>query len=234
MRILGLAATATAVLMATATLARADDAVAAKWTSFKPGSTVTVRTVMRTGGDAGDQPPQEMRTTLVSVTDKEYVLKNEVKIGGEWHGQDVTAPRTSVASAEPKEKPPTPEALGEDKLTLDGQEFVCKKSKTVDHDKTTITWTYQDKDVLKSETTGPGDDKSSFAVTAIRKKVKVAGKDLECRETKMTSHTETSDTAITYLENPTVPGGNVRTEMVMRSPGFLTSTVSDVTAFEAK
>jgi hypothetical protein len=234
MRTLRIAAVTTAALLAGAALARADGANGA-WDSFKPGTTVTKRTVSRMGGDAGDQAPQEERQTLVSVNDKEYVLKSEVKIQGEWHGSDVTVPRTSAASAEPTEKTSAPEVLGEDKLTIDGQDFVCKKTKTVSQGATTITWTYQDKDVLKWETTGPGEAKSSFAVTAIRKKVKVGGKDLECRETKTTSHqAEGNETTIVSLDNDTVPGRNVRTEMSLRSPGMFMTTVTEVTAYEVK
>src|SRR5262249_49879521 len=60
--------------------ARRDAPVKDMYSGFKPGSTVTLRTVSRMGGDAGDQPPQESRMTLVNLTDKEVTIKNEMKI----------------------------------------------------------------------------------------------------------------------------------------------------------
>jgi hypothetical protein len=224
-----------AVGLLAAGVARAGDAPAAKdgWTAFKPGSSVTTRTVMRMGGDAGDQPPQESRTTLVSVSDKEYVLRSEVKLAGEWQGKETTVPRAAPESGDAAQSLPA-EAVGEEKLTIDGQEFACKKMKTVSQGTTTINWTYQDKDVLKSESTGPGDRKTTFVVTALRKKVTVAGKELLCRETKSTVKTETSENSSTSVTSESLPGGLVRSETLTRSIGMAISSVTDVIAFEVK
>ena len=230
------AAFVAAIVGSSATLARAEDAPAVKdaWASFKPGSSVTMRSVTRMGGDAGDQPPQESRMTLVSVSDKEYVLKSEAKIQGEWLGQDVTTPRTAAAPVAEPDKTAKPEDLGEDKLTIEGQEYVCKKQKSLANGTTTISWVYKDTEVLKTQSTGPGEAKSTSEVTALRKKLKVAGKDLTCRETKSTSKSETSETTTVWVTSEEVPGFTVRTEMTMRAPGMMMTTVTDVTAFEVK
>jgi hypothetical protein len=227
-----IAAVVAGIAWLAAGVARAGDAPAAKhpYASFKPGSTVTLRSTTRMGGDAGDQPAQEQRMTLVSASEKEYVLKTEILLAGDWHGQDQTVP---IEAGEDGAKG-TPEALGEEKLTLDGQEYVCKKAKTVSRGTTTTTWTYGDSDVLKSESTGPRGAQSSLVVTSLRKKQMVAGKELVCREAKYTAKTESSETTVTSLTNDGVLGHVVRSDTTVRTSGMMMSTASVVTAFETK
>ena len=62
----------------------------------------------------------------------------------------------------------------------------------------------------------------------------LAGKEVSCKETKTTATMAGSETSTVFLSSDAVPGGMVRMEMTMNSSGMNMSTVTEVTAFEAK
>jgi hypothetical protein len=219
-----------------ASAAQAGDVSASKnpWTSFKPGSSVTMRTKITYPKGMPDDPPHEHRMTLVSLNDEEYVLKSETKSEDAWTDLEEKTHSRKPSSDDTDKKPAPAQALGEEKLSVDGAIYVCKKTKTTSNGATEITWVHKQHGELKSETSGPGDKKSTTIVTALAKKVKVAGKEVSCRETKTSSSREGVESTIVILTSDAVPGGTVRVEVSGTRQGVSVNSVTEVTAFEAK
>ncbi len=229
-------------LFGLASAAFSDDAPASKdpWVSFGVGSFVTMKSTSKTAmaiPDAPVMPEQvtEMRTTLVAVTEKEYTLKSELKpAGGEWSGQEMKIPRTTAA------KPAMPdgaksEDLGAETLTIDGTPIPCKKTKVTVDSTVTIAWSSDKYGAVKSETKG-ADSESTMTLTKLAKKVTIAGKEIECREsTSSMKGPGVESTAVTLMSDQ-VPGGMVRSESTSKmTQAQMTSTnVMEVTAFETK
>src|SRR5437762_1934748 len=68
-------------------VARAENAPAWRdpWASFKPGSSATYMTTTKSSmPGARERPAMESRMTLMSVTEKDYVLRSEMKVGDAW------------------------------------------------------------------------------------------------------------------------------------------------------
>jgi hypothetical protein len=235
MRSIRIGAFAAVAAFVVASAAQAEDAPAWKdgWTSFKPGSSVTMKISMKMSMPGmPEQPPTETRQTLVSVTDKEYVVKTETNMMGTWSGQDMTFPRKATGEGMDV-KPPPVEELGEEKVSVEGTDYATKKTKIVSNGATVITWTSKEHGALKVETNGP-DVKSTMVVTALAKKVTVAGKEVACKEMKTTATMAGSETSTVFLSSEAVPGGMVRMETTANNSGMNISTVTEVTAFEAK
>jgi hypothetical protein len=172
--------------------------------------------------------------TLVSVNDEEYVLKSETKLDGEWtNAEERTHSRKPTADDAEKKAAPA-QALGEEKVSIEGTVYVCKKAKTVSNGATEITWVHKQHGELKSETSGPGDKKTTMIVTALAKKVTVAGRRVSCREEKTVSSGEGAETTITILTSDEVPSGNVRVDVHSTGQGVTVNSVIEVTEFKAK
>lgn len=237
MRNLGILFAAAAVLL-TAGAAQAGDVPLPKdtWTSFKPGSSVTIKTSIKTTPHLPEQEGEgELRMTLVSIDDQEYVVKSEKRLDGEWtNGEETTHSRkpSEEEAAETKAAPGQP--MGEEKLSIEGSTYVCKKTKTVSKGATKVAWVHKQQGELKSETTGPGDEKATSSVTALAKKVTIAGKKVSCREEKTVSSHQGIETTIVILTSSEVPSGNVRLDLHATGQGVTVDTVVEVTAFEAK
>jgi hypothetical protein len=188
------------VALVAASAVQAADAPAPgnSWTGFKAGSSVTLRMSIKTTPHVPEQTGEgELRMTLVSVDDEEFVVKSEKRSSdGEWTDDgEKTHSRKPEPDDAPKKTTPA-QALPDEKIYVDGVAHVCKKSKAVSDGVTTITWVHKKHGELKSETTGPGDSKSTRTVTSLAKKVKIAGKEVTCREQKSLSTDERIETTI--------------------------------------
>ena len=217
-----------------ASVAKAEDAPGWKdpWVSFKPGSTATYKTTSTSSvPGAKERPALESRMTLVSVPEKEYVLRSEMKVGEAWTGRDLTIPRKAAKEGV---EPPKVEELGEEKVTVDGTEYACKKTKITILGTTRIAWVHKELGALKSEGPAPGGGTSSMVVTSLSKKFSVGGKDLVCKETTTTMPMAGSESTIVKLANDSVPGAEVRTETNTKRGPMTTTQVKELTAFEAK
>jgi hypothetical protein len=233
-----------AAFAAVAALFAANSAVAADaptwrdpWASFKPGSSVTMKSTTKMSmAGMPEQPGQESRLTLVSVDDKAYVLRTETKMGETWTaaGEDMSVPRKPPTLEGPDGKLPPVEELGEERVSVEGTDHATKKTRVSQSGSTATSWVSKEHGVLKTETSGPGDAKSTMVVTSLSKKVAIAGREVVCRETKSTSSMAGSETTVVFLSSESIPGGTARMEMNMNNPGMTMTTVTEVTAFEAK
>jgi hypothetical protein len=219
--------------------AHAGDAPAPKdsWTSFKAGSSVTLKLSIKTTPQVPELEGQgELRMTLVSIDDEEYVVRSEDRHDGEseWNNvkENTYSRKTAENDAEKKAAPV--QIPGEEKITVEGKAYVCKKMKAVSNGATEITWVSKQHGVLKTETSGPGRKKSTTIVTALTKKVTVAGKKVSCREETSTSNDEGMESTIVKLTSDEVPGGLVRLEVSGKKQEMRVDSVTEVTAFEAK
>ena len=231
MRIRSFAA-ALAAVGALSVPALAADAPKGPWDGYGVGTTVTMKQTMKVSMEGAPETSTQSRTTLVKITDAEYTLKMEQEMGGQWMApMEVPLPRkaTAVAGEAPK-----PEDHGEEKVTVGGESIACKKTKSVVADTTTITWTNEKYGVVKSESSGAGDIKTTMALTNVAKKVTVAGKEVECREQVVTSKGGGFDSTTTMLFCDKIPGSIARSESNSTSSGMTTNVVAEVTAFEVK
>src|SRR5262245_52761498 len=115
------------------------------WDGFGVGSFVHQKSTSTTTGPGMENvPPQvtEMKQTLVKVTDDAYTVKNETKMGEEWQGMEIPFPRKGTG-AEQDTKGPKPEDLGEEKVSVDGTDITCKKTRLVADGATTTSWTHE-------------------------------------------------------------------------------------------
>jgi len=234
---------ASVAVLALASTAFAGDAVPARdgWSSYGVGTTVTMKTTSKTTmamEGAPEMPEQvnESRMTLTAVTEKEYTLKSEAKVGEEWMGQEVKLPRMAGGVVKPPEGWKV-EDLGDESVTVEGTAIACKKTKmTMGADlNVTTSWTNEKYGVVKSEWKGAAGEGSSV-LTKLSKKATVVGKELDCRETTTTSKVAGSETTMVMLQSDKVPGTTVRMETTTKMPqAQMTSTsVTEVVAFEIK
>ena len=228
-------------VLALAATAFAGDAKPAKdgWSSYGVGTTVTMKTTTKMtmameGAPAMPEQVTESRITLTALTEKEYTLKSEAKVGEEWMGQDVKVPRTATGDVKPPEGAKV-EELGDESVTVDGTAVACKKQKMTFADNVTTTWTSEKHGVVKSEWKGAASEGSSV-LTKLSKKATVAGKEVDCREMTTTSKTAGSETTMMMLQSDQVPGMTVRMETTTKMPEaqMTTTSVTEVVAFEIK
>jgi hypothetical protein len=244
MRAVWIWAFAAVAALVASSAARGEDAAAAKdtkdgWTSFKAGSSVTLKLWVKTTPEVPELGGKgELRKTLVSIDDEWYVVASEKRSDpdGEWSEREERSySRKPEDDDEEKEKKPAPaQALGEEKITLEGTAYVCKKMKATEDGATEITWVHKQHGVLKTERSGPGNKKSTTIVTALAKKVTVAGKKISCREEKTTSNQDGMESTIVQQMSDEVPGGLVRLEVHGKQQQVSVDSVTEVTAFEAK
>jgi hypothetical protein len=228
-------------VLALAAVAQAADAPPAGdgWSSYGVGTTVhtksTTKTTMATpGAPAMPEQVTENRTTLVAVTEKEYTLKSEAKLGEEWSAQEIKLPRIAAGEAKPPEGAKV-EELGNEAVTVEGASIPCKKTRTTLGANVTTTWTSEKHGLVKSEGKGPGSDYSSV-LTKLSTKATAGGKELDCREMTTTAKAEGSESTIVMLTSDQIPGKTVRMESTTKIPqAQMTSTmVMEVVAFEIK
>src|SRR5438105_3762080 len=203
---------AVAALVA-ASAAQAADSPSSKdsWTSFKPGSSATLKTWIKTTPEVPRLMGKgELRMTLVSISDEEYVVKSEKRSdsGGEWTDSEENTHSRKPTADDAEEAAPA-QALGEEKISIEGTAYVCKRAKTISNGATEITWVHKQHGKLKSERSGPGDKKSTTIVTALAKIVTVAEKKVSCREEKTSSSDAGIESTIVQVTSDAVPGGLV-------------------------
>src|SRR5262245_43346529 len=119
-----------ALVLASSPATAAEDAkVKVGWEGFGVGSYVHQKTTTKLSGPGmPEMPPQttETKITLVKVTDDAFTVKSEAKSGEmDWQGTEVAIPRKGTGVEGKDEKP---EDLGEEKVTVEGTEIVCKKT----------------------------------------------------------------------------------------------------------
>ena len=230
---LALASVALCVLASSALAA--PPAVKGAWEGYGAGSWVASKTTtkMEAGGMAMPAQETESRQTLVKVTDDEWTVKNETKVGEDWtNAVEFKIPRKAPAGTE--KDAPKPEDLGNENVAVEGKDYACKKQRSVVTGTTTTTWTNEQHGVLKYESEGNGAS-SSMIVTTLSKKAKVGDKEFVCKETKIVSKMPgAGDTTMVSLSSEDVPMQVVRTEVNNASPQMKMSSVTEVTGWEKK
>jgi hypothetical protein len=207
------------------------------WEGFGPGSytlhKMTTKTEMP--GAAVPEQAMEMRQTLVRVTETDWVVKTETKIGGQWMpGNEMTIPRkapTDIPGVKPEGQ--KPEELGTEELTIEGKKYSTKKTRLSVAGGTVTSWTSAEEGTLKTETAAGGNT-STMEVTALAKKVQAAGREFTCREMKMTASASGSKTTTTMLMSSEVPMGIVRSETTNDMGAMKMKQVMELMSFEKK
>jgi hypothetical protein len=206
------ARTALAVAVSCALLcatAAAADLLRDPWAGFAPGSFVHQRTTTRTSVANRGDSATESRTTLVAADGPKVRLKSEFRVAdGTWQAQEITIDPGAQGAVEA----PRPEPLGEEKVTVDGRELVCRKQRTVAAGVTTVSWVHPDLGVVRSESRSEGAGRTDVVLEKLAEKVRAGKDDVECRRVRTitTSAVGTSETAM-WL-SPAVPGGVARSE----------------------
>jgi hypothetical protein len=201
------AAAVTCVLLAAA--AAAADLLREPWAGFAPGSFVHQKTTAKTSVASRGDTVTESRTTLVAADGAKVTLKSEFRVAdGAWQGHEMTidpAVKGEVAA-------PRPEALGDEKLTVDGREVVCRKQRTVAEGITTVSWTHADLGLVRSESRSEGGGRTDTILEKLAEKVRAGTGDVECRRMRTITTSEVGTSETTMWLSPAVPGGVARSE----------------------
>jgi hypothetical protein len=223
---------AAVVLGLAATSSAGETPIKGPWDGFGVGSWVTSKDSTAMAG----MPAQstETKQTLVKVTDAEYVISMEMKMGDmAMPAQEVKIPR--IATGSPTTDPKAVvEDLGKEKVTVDGSDYECVKKKTTLDGNATTTWTHDKHGVLKFEGSTANGGTTAMVVVKLSAKTTVAGKELECRQTKTSVKMMGADIETMAFECDGVPGRATKSEMTMKQAGMETKRTSEVIAFEAK
>lgn len=227
-------------VLAFASTALAGDTVVAKdgWSSYGVGTTVTMKMTRKTiteteGASPVPEQVSESRMTLVKLTDKEYTLKRDTKVGEEWIGMETASPRMATEVKHPEGT--KVEELGTESVTVDGTVLTCKKQRAMLGAGVTTTWTNDKHDVVKSESKSDGSE-STMVLTKLSKKHTVAGKELDCREMTTTVKYPGTEMTVVSLLSDQIPGFTVRSDSVTKMPQAMTTstTIYELVSFEIK
>lgn len=227
-------ATAFLAALAVAAPALAGDAAVSKgpWDGFGEGSWVLQKMSAKVEMPGMDAPSNESvtRQTLVKVTDKAYTVKSEQKVGEEWMGSEMELPRTAATGATTE---PTPEELGAEKVSVDGEELPCRKRKVVAAGTETISWVHESKGTLKWTSKGPAGE-GTFQVLSFKEKLTVKGKEVVCTKSTTVMKGTQGDSTTTMWSSDAVPGGLVKMETASAMAGMKSTSVVEVTDFEKR
>jgi hypothetical protein len=214
---------------------RAGDTNPERWTKFKPGSFVKIKTTAKL---SGEEMVEESKFTVTEVTADYYALKIETSMGG--NALPVTDVKYPVGPTAAPEL--TWEEKGAEELEIDGQKVKCsvRLGTSADKKSTRTVWTAEIGGApmaVKSEEKQvvPGGARSeSMVVTKLAETVKVNGKDVSCWVKTVILDVEGQKAESTVWESRDVPGLTVKSEQKTTS-GTLTMTTSrEVVEFEAK
>jgi len=249
----GIVVGVTVVSLAAAAWAGDPPAVKMPWDGFGADSYVQYKatTKVTMPGQAMPEQVTETKETLVKVTDEAFTVRYETKAPTGWtKTAEIQIPRKISKLPMPTGDEPkaATEDLGTEKVTVEGKEIECKKVRVkVAGASTTTTWTSETHGVLKFETEyeiGGVKTSSSRVVTALAKKVTIAGKEISCRESKTVMKSSApagtpagmggSETTMVELESDAVPGHKVREETSSATGPMTNVSVREVVAFEAK
>jgi hypothetical protein len=214
-----------------------EEKIKGPWDGLGVGSFVHQKTSSKTaGGGMPDMPAQvtESKQTLIKITDDVYTVKNETKMGDDWQGMEIPWPRKAPVGPGVDVKEPKVEELGTEKVSVDGTDVSCKKTKTTVEGMTTTAWTNEKYGVVKSESSGSGTT-MEMALTKLSAKAKIGAVEVEYREMTSTTKTGALDMKTKIWLSDAVPGGMLRTESTTAMPGGMTTTsVTETIAFEKK
>jgi hypothetical protein len=195
------------------------------WEGLAPGSFVHLRITSSFTDPGVTIAPTtvELKHTLLETTNEGWGVKVETKDskGERWL---VTEPRRFVrAPPDIHHSGAKLETLGTETITIEGVAYECVKRKSVVRTEA-FSWTHEKHGVLKSESGG-----KTMLVTRLSVRLAVAGKELECRETRTSSLGGT--VVATALHSAAVPGGVARSQLDSRKDGVGTRQVTEVLAF---
>jgi hypothetical protein len=125
------------------------------------------------------------------------------------------------------------EALGEEKLTVDGRELVCRKQRTVLEGTTTVSWTHGEYGVVRSESR-TGDASTRVSLEKLAVKTKAGAEEVECRQVVTTTTTAVGTSTTTMWVSTAVPGGVVRSETLSSHGGMRLAMVTNTVEFVVK
>lgn len=211
----------------------AGDASPDRWTRFKPGSFVKIKTTAKL---SGEEMVEESKFTVTEITADYYALKIETTMGGNaLPVTDVKFPLGPSAAPEWtwEEKP------GEE-LDIDGQKLKCAVRLGTSSDKksTRTVWTaevgggpLEVKSEAKIVVPGGGRNETML-MSKLSETVKVGGKDVTCWVKSVVLDVEGQKAESMLWESREVPGLTVKSEQKTTS-GTLTMTTSrEVVEFE--
>ncbi|MCE9581904.1 MAG: hypothetical protein K8T20_05235 [Planctomycetes bacterium] len=222
-----------AVLVAGAALA--GDPSPDRWTKFKPGSFVKIKTTAKL---SGEEMVEESKYTVTEVTADYYALKIETSMGG--NALPVTEIKFPLGpSAAPDW---TWEEKAAEELEIDGQKLKCSVRLGTSSDKksTKTVWTA---DIgggpleVKSESKlcVPGGARTeTMVLTKVAETVTVNGKDVTCWVKSTVLDVEGQKAISTVWESREMPGLTVKSEQKTTSGTLVMTTTREVVEFEVK
>ncbi|MCC6738761.1 MAG: hypothetical protein IT452_06920 [Planctomycetia bacterium] len=226
---------AAAFLALAAGLAVSADGLADRWTRFKAGSFVTIKTTSRI---SGEEMVEETKYTVTEVTADYYALKIETTMGGNaLPVTEVKFPLTPSAAPEW-----TWEEKGKEELEIGGEKVACTVRVGTSSDKKSV-WTVWTAEVegapleVKSEKklVVPGGARTEASTaTNLSETLKVAGKDVRCCVKTTLLEIEGQKSEGTVWESRDVPGLVVKSETKTTSGTLVMTRTREVTAFETK
>ena len=211
------------------------DALSDRWTKFKAGSFVKIKTTAKL---SGEEMVEESKFTLTEVTADFYALKIETSMGGNaLPVTDVKFPLTPSAAPEW-----TWEEKGNEELEIDGQKLKCSIRIATSSDKKSL-WTIWITEVagapleVKSEKklVVPGGSRTeTSAVTKLSEPVKIGDKEVTCWVKNVVLEIDGQKAESKVWESREMPGLVVRSEQKTSSGALVITSTREVVEFEVK
>lgn len=204
------------------------------WAKWQPGSYVKFKVL----NDMGVMKQEgEITQTLTKVTDEEYTLKIENKIGG----QDQTQEQTSDLAAGSVKCDPDAEKVGEETLTVDGKEYKCTIWKSVAEqggsEVETKAWIADGMDLaLKavSKVAAPVQIETEMTAVKLSEEVAVGDKKINCMKLEGKIKMAMGEGTIVNWMSLEVPGAVAKSATALSMSGMKMTATMELVAFEAK
>lgn len=162
----------------------------------------------------------ETKKTLMAISENEYTVKTETKVGEQWMANEIKVPRKNPKTTEFKQ-----EKIGDGTVKVDGTDYACTRWRVTVTAKgapstVTVVWVHDTKGALQieSETDDGMGGKNKVVMKATRLGVEktVAGHDMSCREFSWKS----SGGEFKMLMTRDAPTSMVSMDMTMKQPGM--------------
>lgn len=226
----------TALLLVLAVpLAAGAEGIADRWTKFKAGSFVTIRTTSKL---SGEEMVEESKYTITELTADYYALKIETSMGGNaLPVTEVKYPLTPSAAPEW-----TWEEKGAEELEIAGEKVKCSVRIGTSSDKKSL-WTIWVAEVgggsveVKTEKklVVPGGSRTETSVvTSLSEKLKVGEKEVSCWVKTTLMEVEGQKVEGKVWESRDVPGLVVKSENKTTVGTMVMVSIREVVAFEVK